>query len=183
MTPGASIFGATFPDENFIVEHSGRGVLFMANSGIHTNGSQFGVSFRAMPWMDKKYVAFGKLVYGTAVLDKLEGCPTANGRPTKACKITACGVFPETKTVELAVATDVEGIAVQASFKLYGKWTVPMAVIGSARFAGVFGESTEVRINTAGDATFNITSITWDGASKLAEAVDSKAADGLVIAL
>ena len=155
----------------------------MANSGIHTNGSQFGVSFRAMPWMDKKYVAFGKLVSGTAVLDKLEGCPTANGRPTKACKISACGVFPKAKTVELAVATDVEGIAVQASFKLYEKWTVPMAISGSARFAAVFGEATEIRINTTGEATFNVTSITWDGASKLAETVDSKAADGLVIAL
>eukprot|EP00041_Stephanoeca_diplocostata_P018380 m.384495 g.384495 ORF g.384495 m.384495 type:complete len:277 (+) comp20995_c0_seq2:221-1051(+) len=34
---GESIYGKTFPDENFIVQHDGRGILSMANNGINSN--------------------------------------------------------------------------------------------------------------------------------------------------
>jgi hypothetical protein len=56
---GESVYGDVFEDENFIVQHNKRGVLSMSNNGLHSNGSQFCISFRALPWMDKKYVAFG----------------------------------------------------------------------------------------------------------------------------
>jgi peptidyl-prolyl cis-trans isomerase-like 6 len=89
---GASIYGDAFPDENFVVEHEGRGVLSMANSGLHTNASQFNISFRALPWMNKQFVAFGKLVDGSATLAALESVATASsGRPITECKIVACG--------------------------------------------------------------------------------------------
>lgn len=56
---GESIYGPTFEDESFAMKHSKRGILSMANTGIHTNNSQFFITFRALDWLDTKYVAFG----------------------------------------------------------------------------------------------------------------------------
>jgi peptidyl-prolyl cis-trans isomerase-like 6 len=90
---GESIFGETFEDENYSVLHSRRGVLGMANKGRHTNGSQFYITLKASHWMDKHYVAFGQLVEGTQVLDKMEVVKTYNERPTVPVTITDCGVY------------------------------------------------------------------------------------------
>ncbi|XP_008937440.1 PREDICTED: peptidyl-prolyl cis-trans isomerase-like 6 [Merops nubicus] len=90
---GESIYGPTFEDESFSVRHNGRGVLGMANKGRHTNGSQFYITLQPAPELDKKYVAFGQLIEGTEVLQKLEAVPTYYERPTVACKIINCGTF------------------------------------------------------------------------------------------
>eukprot|EP00076_Gallus_gallus_P047995 XP_419794.2 peptidyl-prolyl cis-trans isomerase-like 6 [Gallus gallus] len=90
---GESIYGPTFEDENYAIPHKGRGVLGMANKGRHSNGSQFYITLQPVPYLDKKCVAFGQLIEGTEVLQRLETVPTHNERPKVVCKVTNCGTF------------------------------------------------------------------------------------------
>jgi len=88
---GESIYGATFEDENFALKHDARGVLSMANRGRHSNGSQFFITLKPAPWMDTKYVAFGRVVEGTKVLEAMEAVECNNERPIHEIKVVECG--------------------------------------------------------------------------------------------
>jgi cyclophilin family peptidyl-prolyl cis-trans isomerase len=88
-TGGSSVYGKKFPDENFNLKHTKRGLLSMANSGPDTNGSQFFITFDAAPHLDGKHVVFGEVVKGWEVLDAIEAMKTnSNDEPIELLYIS-----------------------------------------------------------------------------------------------
>jgi len=65
--------GYQFPNEvSPELKHDGPGVLAMANSGPHTNGSQFYITMQATPHLDGGYSVFGKVVQGQDVVANIK---------------------------------------------------------------------------------------------------------------
>eukprot|EP00118_Oscarella_pearsei_P026068 m.309333 g.309333 ORF g.309333 m.309333 type:complete len:106 (+) comp46091_c0_seq1:3-320(+) len=87
-----SIYGNTFPDENFVHKHTAPGMLSMANSGPGTNGCQFFITCSKCDFLDMKHVVFGKLLDGLLVMRKIENVPTGpNNRPKLPIVVSQCG--------------------------------------------------------------------------------------------
>lgn len=84
-----SVYGGMFDDEiKSSLRHHARGMLSMANKGPATNGSQFFVTFAAAPHLDGKNTAFGRVLEGWEILDKIETVPVdKKNRPQESIKI------------------------------------------------------------------------------------------------
>ncbi|KAK0179142.1 hypothetical protein PV327_007961 [Microctonus hyperodae] len=91
-TGGESIYGGTFPDENFSIMHSKPFLLSMANRGKDTNGSQFFITTQPAPHLDNVHVVFGEVVSGHEVISHIEGLPVDRmSRPLQDAKVVNCG--------------------------------------------------------------------------------------------
>lgn len=98
---GESIWGKPFKDEfNSKLTHSGRGVVSMANSGPHTNGSQFFILYKSANHLNFKHTVFGNAVGGLTTLAAMEKVPVDDSdRPLvrkvvdKKCRICWKGFF------------------------------------------------------------------------------------------
>ena len=90
-TGGRSIYGAKFPDENFQLQHTGPGILSMANSGPNTNGSQFFLCTAKTAWLDGKHVVFGSVIDGMDVVRKIESFGSNSGATRATIFIADCG--------------------------------------------------------------------------------------------
>merc|ERR1711937_869598 len=90
-TGGKSIYGDRFDDENFDLQHVGKGILSMANAGPNTNGSQFFICTVDTPWLDGKHCVFGKVVDGLDVVDKIEGVGSQSGATSVPVIVKDCG--------------------------------------------------------------------------------------------
>ncbi|KAK2116456.1 hypothetical protein P7K49_007082 [Saguinus oedipus] len=77
-TGGKSIYGEKFDDENFILKHTGPGILFF----ICTVKTE---------WLDGKHVVFGKVKEGMNIVEAMERFGSRNGKTSKRITIADCG--------------------------------------------------------------------------------------------
>uniref|UniRef100_A0A915JLW1 Peptidyl-prolyl cis-trans isomerase n=1 Tax=Romanomermis culicivorax TaxID=13658 RepID=A0A915JLW1_ROMCU len=93
-TGGRSIFhGNEFEDESFhAVDYDQAGLLCMLSHGPNTNTSLFFVTLKPAEWINKLYVAFGKVVENLSGLRALAAeAGSCSGIPKKPVKILSCG--------------------------------------------------------------------------------------------
>jgi peptidyl-prolyl isomerase H (cyclophilin H) len=93
-TGSLSIYGTFFDDENFSVLHDGRGVLSMVTAGADRNGCQFMILAKAVPDLDGKSVAFGRVLEDETsqrTFTSLLSCGSGTGQVTKPCSVVECG--------------------------------------------------------------------------------------------
>jgi len=70
---GCDMMGATFPAEGFMVPHAKRGMLSMDRSDTKDfQGSNFFITLKEFPHMDKRWVCFGEVTSGWDVIAAIE---------------------------------------------------------------------------------------------------------------
>ena len=86
--------GYRFDDEKNDLQHTGKGILSMANSGPNTNGSQFFITEVATPWLDGRHTVFGKVVKGENVIDEIANVEKgAQDRPKTDVVLEKVSIF------------------------------------------------------------------------------------------
>lgn len=86
--------GYKFDDEKNNLQHTGKGILSMANSGPNTNGSQFFITEVATPWLDGKHTIFGEVVVGKDLVDVIANVETgAQDKPKTDVVLEKVSIF------------------------------------------------------------------------------------------
>lgn len=106
-TGGHSAWGKEFQDELYpnsasYKEGYRKGVVAMMNRGPNTNGSQFFIALKDLPYMPRNYTIFGKVVQGQDILDrigKVQVVPLLgadDGRPKQSILVKRITIMKET---------------------------------------------------------------------------------------
>eukprot|EP00730_Choanoeca_flexa_P017922 TRINITY_DN8684_c0_g1_i1.p1 TRINITY_DN8684_c0_g1~~TRINITY_DN8684_c0_g1_i1.p1 ORF type:complete len:441 (+),score=72.98 TRINITY_DN8684_c0_g1_i1:81-1403(+) len=113
---GESIYGGSFDDEKFILQHDKPFLLSMANRGPNTNGSQFFITTVPTPHLDNKHVVFGAVIRGSDVVQKIERLPTdSKDCPLSDVKIAKSGELVRKKKVVKAPGSSSESSSSDSS--------------------------------------------------------------------
>jgi cyclophilin family peptidyl-prolyl cis-trans isomerase len=91
-TGGKSIYGPTFPDENFSRLHARSNLLSMANAGPNSNNSQFFILFKQAKHLDRKHVVFGEIIREDGhIMKKVEAQGSEAGEIKGSIVVRSCG--------------------------------------------------------------------------------------------
>ena len=90
-TGGKSLYREKFDDENFILKHTGPGILSMANAGPNTNDSQFFICTAKTEWLDGKHVVSGRVKEGIKIVEAMKRYGSKNGKSRKKITTADCG--------------------------------------------------------------------------------------------
>ena len=86
--------GYTIDDEFAESNRNFRGTISMANAGPNTGGSQFFINLVDNNFLDDKHPAFGKVIEGMDVVDKISKVETdSNDRPLEEVVIVRAGAI------------------------------------------------------------------------------------------
>jgi len=90
-----SIYGENFNDENYNIKHDSHGILGMVKKGNrkHSNECQFYITLCPLKSFDGILVAFGRVIKGYDVIEKISEMDTYLQRPVKQVTIKECGEF------------------------------------------------------------------------------------------
>jgi len=92
---GMSIYGDSFPDENFDMEFLRDGDVAMVNWGKNTNSSFFMITLSSQRIYYGHHVVFGTVLKGMRVVREIGELGTRVGRPALPIRIIQCGVVEE----------------------------------------------------------------------------------------
>jgi len=81
--------GSFLRDESFHIPHDRPGMLGMASQGKDTNGSQFYITCKELPFLNGRSVIFGRVIGGMRAIHKISKVQTKNERPVKDITISA----------------------------------------------------------------------------------------------
>jgi cyclophilin family peptidyl-prolyl cis-trans isomerase len=86
-------------DESFSVDFGFRlgGVVGYANSGPHSNGSQFFVTLGPSEWMNNNFIGIGRVIQGFSVLKEINNVTCSNQVPSKNIVILSAGYVKDKK--------------------------------------------------------------------------------------
>jgi cyclophilin family peptidyl-prolyl cis-trans isomerase len=107
--------------ESFQIQHDRPGLLGMANHGKDTNGSQFYITLRELPFLDGKSVIFGRVTAGFRTLLKISKLATRNERPVVDVKVYAQPDYTVVGEVQKSVDQGMDKAAVKLQAMQRGK--------------------------------------------------------------
>lgn len=169
---GESIWGKPFKDEvNSKLLHSGRGVVSMANSGPHTNGSQFFILYKSANHLNFKHTVFGGVVGGLTTLSAMEKIPVDDDdRPLEEIKIIEVEVYvnpyaesddeDEKKSTSENKAEDEENDKVGSWYSNPGSGTSGSQGAGGGVGKYLKARNSQVDSTTAVDSSISTVSVT-----------------------